>query len=406
MRPAAKRISIRELERRGAIKEIQDGNHGELHPKASDYVDDGIPFIMANNFIGNTVDVGATQKIPEPLAENLRIGFARDGDVLLTHKGTIGNTAIVNGANPYWMLTPQVTYYRTDATQLDNRYLMYAFQEPVFHAIMKSRADQATRPYIGILAQRDLQILYRPIEEQKRVVEILGPYDGLIENNRRRIDLLEQSVRLLFKEWFVRLRYPGHEHDKIVGGVPKGWTTPSFTELAEFINGYAFKPHHWEEIGLPIIKIPELKEGVRQKTPRYSGSDVPDRLKVHFGDLLFSWSGTLAIEFWADEDSYLNQHLFLVKPRGKPGAAFLLLALREALPKFANLSVGATMKHIRRSALEQTRALVPGSALLSEFEEQVDVIYSLVVNLRKQNTELARARDLLLPRLMDGRLSV
>jgi type I restriction enzyme S subunit len=114
----------------------------------------------------------------------------------------------------------------------------------------------------------------------------------------------------------------------------------------------------------------------------------------------------LAIEFWADEDAYLNQHLFLVRPYGNPGAAFLLLALREALPTFANLSVGATMKHIRRSALEQTRVLLPGPTLLSEFEDTVDTIYSLVVNIRRQNTKLAQARDLLLPRLMDGRITV
>jgi Restriction endonuclease S subunits len=243
-------ITIADLVKEGAIVEIQDGNHGEKHPKASDYVDDGVPFIMANNITGNRVDIDGAQKIPLVLADSLRIGFAKTGDVLLTHKGTIGSTAIVDTTLPYLMLTPQVTYYRTNPEKLRNRYLMYAFREELFQKTIISLAQQATRPYIGITAQRRLKIRWKPINQQDRVVEILSAYDDLIENNRRRIQLLEQAARLLYKEWFVHLRFPGHEHTRIINGVPDGWKDMFLPDVI------AVNPKTPVEKGKEILYVP------------------------------------------------------------------------------------------------------------------------------------------------------
>jgi type I restriction enzyme S subunit len=374
--------------------------------KSADFVQAGIPVIKIANIKDDlTVDLKDVECLPEgSVDEKTKKFFLGDGDIVLAMTGaTAGKIGRIK-TDLKLLLNQRVA--KIEPIGVDADYLWCVLSAARYRERFYSLAGGAAQPNLRGRHIEETEIPLPPIEVQKRISVILTTYDDYLANNRRRIHLLEQSAQLLFKEWFVYLRYPGHEHVNVISGVPEGWRSPSFTDLAEFVNGFAFKPHHWESIGLPIIKIPELKEGVRRGTPRYSGSDVPDKLKVRWGDLLFSWSGTLAIDFWAGEDAYLNQHLFLVKPHGQPGAAFLLLALREALPKFANLSVGATMKHIRRSALEQTRVLVPGTALLNEFEEAVDAIYLLVVNIRRQNAELARARDLLLPRLMDGRLSV
>ena len=248
MKLECRRIELGELLKRGVILEIQDGNHGEKHPKAADYVEYGVPFIMANNVKDNFVDVESANKIPDQLASSLRIGFAQQGDVLLTHKGTIGNTAIVRHTDPYLMLTPQVTYYRVKTDELDNWYLLYAFRDPLFQKRMKSWAEQSTRPYLGITAQRKLSVPYRDLPEQKRLVEILRPYDDLIENNRRRIALLERAARELYREWFVRLRFPGHEHTKIVDGVPEGWEPKTAFDVMDVMSGGTPKteePNYW-----------------------------------------------------------------------------------------------------------------------------------------------------------------
>src|SRR6266850_1619151 len=111
-------VSIGELERRGAIMEIQDGNHGDKHPVASDYVSDGVPFLMASDIRDGVVDLTPCKFISREQADSLRIGFARSGDVLLTHKGTVGSVAILPEVEDYVMLTPQVTYYRVNPHKL------------------------------------------------------------------------------------------------------------------------------------------------------------------------------------------------------------------------------------------------------------------------------------------------
>jgi type I restriction enzyme S subunit len=185
-------------------------------------------------------------------AYSLRIGFARTGDVLLTHKGTVGNVAIVPQVDDYVMLTPQVTYYRVNERQLHNRYLAYAFVEPGFHARLESLSSQSTRPYVGITAQRSLRVLVHPLPVQHRIASILSAYDDLIENNTRRIAILEDMARALYREWFVHFRFPGHEKVKMVesplGPIPKGWDasvlSQKFADKSE-PNCPGFHPRSW-----------------------------------------------------------------------------------------------------------------------------------------------------------------
>lgn len=241
---------------------------------------------------------------------------------------------------------------------------------------------------------------------QNNIASILVAYDDLIENNRHRIVLLEEAARMLYREWFVHFRFPGHEHAKIIDGRPEGWQRFALSDLAHFVNGYPFKPSELGEVGLPIVKIPELKSGVMDKTPRNSGEKIPERYHLKDGDLIFSWSGTLAVNIWVGGPALLNQHLFLVLPTGRVSAAFMLLALREALSAFDNHTVGATMKHIRRSALDRVFVCLPDSTMMSVVEDSFQLIYRQLTALNQQNKKLVKARDFLLPRLMNGEVAV
>jgi type I restriction enzyme, S subunit len=145
---------------------------------------------------------------------------------------------------------------------------------------------------------------------------------------------------------------------------------------------------------------------VTDKTPRNSGETIPEKYHIKDGDLIFSWSGTLAVNIWASGPALLNQHLFSVLTTGRVSSAFLLVALREALVAFDNHTVGATMKHIRRSALDRVFVALPDRAIMSVAEESLAPIYRQLVILHQQNRRLAGARDLLLPRLMNGDIAV
>jgi len=396
-------------------KEIELGN--AIHVKHG-FAFKGEYFANEGNFIvltpGNFYEEGGFRARPGKdrfYASDVPDSYILDENdliVAMTEQGAglLGSSALVPDSNRYLHNQRIGLVDQINEEVLDRFFLYYLFNTRDVRGQISGSASGTKVRHTAPERIYRVRARVPEVTKQKAIAQTLKVYDDLIINSKRRIELLEQSARLLFQEWFIRLRYPGHEHDKVVRGVPEGWSRPRFSDLAEFINGFAFKPHHWGNAGLPIVKIPELKDGIGSNTPKYSGSGVSDKYKICCGDLLFSWSGTLAVEFWVEEDAYLNQHLFLVKPYGCPGAAFLLLALRDSIPAFMSLAVGATMKHIRRSALDELRVLVPPEHLLVEFETEVNDIYSMVVNLRRQNNCISRARGLLLPRLMDGRVTV
>ena len=169
--------TIGELVDNGSIVQIQDGNHGEIHPKSKDYIEDGIPFVMANVLHNGKIDFDVAKKLPQSITDKLRIGFAKPGDVLLSHKGTVGEVAIVPNEIgwPYLMLTPQVTYYRIDSSRLLNKFLYFVFTSNYFQNKLRRLSSQSTRAYVGITAQRSLKIvLPHDIGEEAEIVNTLS----------------------------------------------------------------------------------------------------------------------------------------------------------------------------------------------------------------------------------------
>ncbi|HEL0822022.1 TPA: hypothetical protein TU246_000554 [Streptococcus equi subsp. zooepidemicus] len=176
-----RKCSVNDLVSQGLLDAPMDGNHGEIHPKASDYVQSGVPFIMANNLISGYVDYENCAYISSNQANSLRKGFAHPGDVLLTHKATIGRTAIVSDKYPITILTPQVTYYRTNG-YLYNGFLRYYFETPEFKTTLAAWSGAgSTRAYIGITKQLELPISI-PNEE---IMSNIKMYISSIENIRQ-----------------------------------------------------------------------------------------------------------------------------------------------------------------------------------------------------------------------------
>lgn len=183
MKSEWKEYTVQELIDLEMLDEPLDGNHGSIHPKASDYVDEGVPFIMANNLINGVVDLDGCAFISEEQAKTLRKGFAKPGDVLLTHKATIGRTAIVPDTYETIILTPQVTYYRVKQG-IDNRYLKYYFDSPDFQTTLNNWAGSgSTRAYLGITAQHKLPVILPPYCEQRKIADILEVLDRKIQLN-------------------------------------------------------------------------------------------------------------------------------------------------------------------------------------------------------------------------------
>ena len=172
--------TVAELRTEGVIADVQDGNHGEKHPKSRDFVDEGIPFIMASDISGGTVDCDNAAKITEVQYSTLRVGFAKPNDVLLSHKASIGFVALVSEQNARLMLTPQVTYYRiAGKDRLLPGFLAQFFRSETWQIPLRVLARQSTRDYVGILTQQTLHVLIpKDSAEQERILDVLGAQDA------------------------------------------------------------------------------------------------------------------------------------------------------------------------------------------------------------------------------------
>ena len=183
-----------------------DGNHGEKHPKSSDYVESGIPFLMAKDIKNNKVDIKNCSFISKETAGALDKGFAKNGDILLTHKATIGEVGILEGVNTeYAMLTPQITYYRIlDFSRLDRNFFSSVLRSSVFQKNIHKIAKQSTRPYVGITEQRKLTIYFPiKIEEQQKIGSFFAQLDNTIALHQRKLDLLKEQKKGFLQNMFV-----------------------------------------------------------------------------------------------------------------------------------------------------------------------------------------------------------
>lgn len=417
-------LIVSQLVKNGIIEKPLDGNHGEIHPKSDDFVESGVPFIMASDINNGVVDYINCKFITRKQADSLRKGFAKNGDVLLTHKATIGRTAIVKyDKQPYVMLTPQVTYYRVrDHQKLDRRYLRYFFESSFFQGTLSLWAGSgSTRAYLGITEQGKLPFVLPPINKQQKIAAILSTYDELIENNQRRIALLEKMAEEIYREWFVRLRFPGHEKMKVVKGVPEGW---DFEKASNFFGLVKGKSYTGEEISdnpeyMSLINLKSFNRGGGYREDGlkyYSGRYKPEQV-VHQNDVV------MAVTDMTQDRAIIGQ-VARVPDLGERGAVisldtvkldskkisntFLYAYMRHSgfanyIKEFAN---GANVLHLKSELITQQEILIPPRELQNQFGSMADSLYTQLDKLGKANSYLVKIRDRLLPRLISGKLSV
>ena len=262
------------------------------------------------------------------------------------------------------------------------------------------------QPNLNAKIIKEIKIPLPELDIQHRIASVLAAYDELIDNNQKQIKLLEEAAQRLYKEWFVDLRFPGYEDVHIVDGVPEGWSVKSMDDIADYLNGYAFKPSDWGKIGKPIIKIKELNEGISKDTPRNTGDDVPEKYSVYAGDIIFSWSATLTAKIWDAEEGLLNQHLFKVTPNKGIAREYVLQSILKTLEEFSYLTTGSTMKHIQRGKLKQVFVKVPTQDIMNKYETVADTYREQILVLTHKVILLQEARDRLLPKLMSGEIEL
>ena len=398
-------VTVKALIDEQVIEPPLDGNHGEIHPTAEDYVTDGIPFVMASDLSGGVIDLKGCYFITERQALTLRKGFAKKGDVLLSHKATIGRTAIV-GDIPckFIMLTPQVTYYRVkDEKRLSREYLKYYFDCDFFQKTISQWAGAgSTRAYIGIMAQQKLPVILPPIEVQNKIASILSAYDDLIENNKRRIAILEKMAEEIYREWFVRMRFPGSPLCKQSGrnstkakfskGRPLLWQTLRVKDVVDRLRfGRIYRQEELSDDGKVIV----IDQSTADQLGYYDGE--PSHCATAEKPILLFGDHSCKMVFMTRPFS-LAENVIPFRP-AKGVSAYFLFHLIKGL---------ATTTEYKRhwTDLMNREVLLPTSDLQFEYEKVIISTHEQIGLLKELNKILSKSRDLLLPRLISGKLSV
>ena len=366
----------------------------------------GYPLVRTPNIgRGRLIYSGMHRVCEEVYNKRNARAIPQTNDLIFAREATAGNVALIREGEKV-CLGQRTVLIRPNANLVNPAFLTYHLLAPEQQYKLLSTANGATVAHVNMPTIRNLKLSLPPLATQHRIATILSRYDSLIENYQKQIKLLEEAAQRLYKEWFVDLRFPGHENTNIVDGVPEGWEKKSIGEIGEYLNGFAFKPSDWQDLGKPIIKIKEMGNGVTNETPRNSGERVPAKYLIKAGDLLFSWSATLMVIIWSGEEGWLNQHLFKVTPVKGIDREFLLQSISNAIVEFQNLTTGSTMKHIQRNKLDQVFVNVPNAEIMKRYSDISEKTRSNILSLQSQLRLLTEARDRLLPKLMSGEIEI
>ena len=313
----------------------------------------------------------------------------RQGDIVMCEGGEPGRCAIWNDSVPGMMIQKALHRIRPHDC-LDHRFLFYAFLHKGSQGGFASLFTGSTIKHLPREKLAMVEVSFPSLEDQRRIAETLSSYDDLIENNRRRMALLEESARLLYREWFVHLRFPGHEHTRIIDGVPEGWTRTCLEELLVLQRGFD-------------LPVQGRNPGV---VPIYGSTGIVgwhDVAKVPGPGIVTGRSGTLGqVCYVADDYWPLNTSLWVKEFKRVP-PLFALFLLRELDLKQFN--GGASVPTLDRKTVHRIEVLLPPTQMLADYSSLVSDNFMQIGNLNQQNQKLRAARDLLLPRLMSGEIT-
>ncbi|WDI45191.1 restriction endonuclease subunit S [Bremerella sp. P1] len=304
---------------------------------------------------------------------------------------------------------------RLERTRADSRFYFYFFQSYVGRATVLSIAKQVGAAGLAGSKLADLKVPRPPLDTQVRIADVLTAYDDLIDNNQQRMSLLEESARLLFEEWFVRLRFPGHEHTRIVKGIPEGWERRPLGDCAKFLSGGTprkSRPEFWEG-HIPWISSKEMTQLRLQDSSlrvTQEGAEQGTRLVPTNTILAVVRGMSLAKEFRVavcSQPVTFNQDLKALVAVSDIRPEYLFASLVSQRDQIRDRATEAShgTKKLDTPVLSAVPILVAPERLQRAFCDWVVPMNKLWDNCWRQNQKLREARDLLLPRLMSGEVA-
>lgn len=385
---------------------ISDGDH-QAPPKSNK----GIPFVTISNIKDNSFDFTNCMHVPQSYYDNLLAKRKpQKGDILYSVVGSFGIPVLIK-ENVKFTFQRHIAILRPNPHIVEPAYMYYSMLSKTFFLQADAAAIGAAQRTISLSSLQNLTINLPDLPTQRRIASILSAYDDLIENNRRQIKLLEEAAQRLYREWFVELRFPGHEGVKVVDGVPEGWMKGTVDNIVKLLSGYPFKSSEYVSSGkYRLITIKNVKDGEFSPDNVDYIDQLPDKVPSHCilteGDILLSLTGNIGRVCIVNGYNYLlNQRVAKLQTL-HPAYAYCMFRSKEMLNKMTALSNGVAQQNLSPIRAEKIRILIPSSNLLSQFKNIVEPIISQIILLNNQITFACEARDRLLPELMDGEMEV
>lgn len=390
---------------------ISDGDH--LPPPK---VDAGIPFITISDIdSSNRLNLDVKQFVPEEYYNNLKdIRKAQRNDILYSVVGSFGIPVIIKG-NDKFVFQRHIAILRPDPTKVIPDYLFYIMKSYNFYMQADSVAIGAAQRTISLTALRNMTVELPSMDVQKKIATILSRYDSLIDNYQKQIKLLEEAAQRLYKEWFINLRFPGHENTKIVDGVPEGWEKKKISDVCDTIGG-----------GTPSTKVASYYEGgtikwvtptdiTRNKSLCLLDTDkkiTEEGLKhssakmLPAGTILMTSRASVGYFGIADFEVCTNQGFISCIPSSKYYQMYLLRNLMNRIEEIRIKAGGSTYLEISKSVFRNLDIICPSDKILQKFQARANAYYMQEKNLSTQLRLLAESRDRLLPKLLSGEIEV
>ena len=386
----------------------------------SEYVESGVPFYRSKEIIESSNG----QTISEPLfisqekydVIKKNFGVPQPGDMLLTSVGTIGVPYVVKEGDHFYFKDGNLTWFRNFNGKLLPQYLYYWVRSAEGQGVLNNTTIGSSQKALTIASLKGLEIPCPPVDVQYRIVEILSGYDDLIENNQKQIKLLEEAAQRQYKEWFVDLRFPGHETTPISDGIPEGWTERSIADVCIRIgaggtpsrsNGTYWKPStiKWFKTGeLMDCWLLDSSEKISEEGLSHSSAKLFPPNTILMAIYASPTLGRLGI---LTTEAACNQAaLCLVANGSLISWQWLYQKLYELRDEFNAVAKGAGQQNISADVVKKKVIIIPNKECIDRYTSIVAPMFDVIRTLQEQNVQLQEARDRLLPKLMNGEIEV
>lgn len=400
-------------------EKVKLGELYEVHnglSKAGKFFGEGYPFLTFSTVFNNYFIPKQITDLVQSTEKEQESYSIRRGDVFVTRTSEtsdeLGMSCVALKDYPMATYNGFTKRMRPITNRVFPEYIGYYMRLPSFRGEFRAFSTMTTRASLRNEDLLGLEVKLPSIEIQKQIADILSAYDDLIENNQKQIKLLEEAAQRLYKEWFVDLRFPGHENTKIVDGVPEGWNICPFSSKVDIMSG-----------GTPKTSIPDYYNG---RIPFYTPKDsdgaffaYKTQMNITEGGLkncnsrlyppktvIITARGTVGKTTILAVPMAMNQSCYALKMKENDAPYYLFFALNNEIKALQTMANGGVFNTIIGKTFDSINIQIPKDPLIYGFEETVRPFMEQIKNKLQANSKIVEARDRLLPKLMSGEVEV